>query len=80
MLKLNYEERNALAVVRKSMQRNPAMATALLEGMTKQVAVNVLLQAKKELADLLVVTQAITKAAGDLASSDALKEDINVSH
>lgn len=67
---LNYEEREAFRVIRKAMQRKPEIAAALMEGMAKEVAVNVLLQAKKELAQLLAVSHAFTVAAGELAKID----------
>lgn len=69
-IKLTYEERQAIAVVRKLLKRKPQAATLVLTGMAKEVAVNVLLQAKKELADLLEVSHAITRAAGELAKME----------
>jgi hypothetical protein len=74
--KLNYEERQAFEVVRKTLKRKPELAPALLEGMSKQVAVNVLLQAKKELDDLMSVSGAITRAAGELVKLE--KQDENL--
>ena len=73
--KLNYEERQAFEVVRRALKRKPELAPALLEGMSKQVAVNVLLQAEKELADLMSVSGAITRAAGELIKLE--KQDEN---
>lgn len=64
---LTYEERQALAVLRKAMKRKPHIAAALMEGMGKEVAVTVLLQAKTEMAALLEVSRAFTTAAGVLA-------------
>lgn len=72
---LTYEERQALPVIRKLLKRKPDAAKLLMEGMAKDVAVGVLLQAKKELADLLAVSQAITQCAGELAKMD--KEKVN---
>jgi hypothetical protein len=62
-----YEERQALAVLRKAMKRKPHIAAALMEGMSKEVAVSVLLQAKTEMAALMEVSHAFTTAAGVLA-------------
>ena len=61
-----YEERQALAVLRKSMRTKPQVAAALIEGMSRETAVSVLQQAQTELADLLKVTQALSAAAQTL--------------
>jgi predicted DNA-binding protein (UPF0251 family) len=66
-IKLTYEERQALPVIRKLLKRKPEAAAMLLEGIVKESAVNILLQAKKELADMLAVSSAITQAAGEIA-------------
>lgn len=66
-IRLTYEERQALPVIRKLLKRKPEAAAMLLEGIVKESAVNILLQAKKELADLLAVSHAMTQAAGDIA-------------
>lgn len=66
-IKLTYEEREALPVIRKLLKRKPEAAAMLLEGIVKESAVNILLQAKKELADMLAVSSAITQAAGEIA-------------
>lgn len=73
-LKLTYEERQALPVIRKLLKRKPEAAAMVFEGMVKECAVNILLQAKKELADLLSVSQAITAASGAIAKLDQPKE------
>jgi predicted DNA-binding protein (UPF0251 family) len=69
-IKLTYEERQALPVIRKLLKRKPDAANLIMQGMAKEVAVNVLLQAQKELADLLKVSQAISAAAGEIAKLD----------
>lgn len=69
-IKLTYEERQALPVIRKLLQRKPDAANLIMQGMAKEVAVNVLLQAQKELADLLKVSQAISAAAGEIAKME----------
>lgn len=76
-IKLSYDERNAITVVRMMLKRNPAKAKFIMDGMAKEVAVNVLLQAQKELADLLKVSQAISAAAGEIAKLEK-KEEANV--
>jgi predicted DNA-binding protein (UPF0251 family) len=63
---LTHEEHNAIKVVRQMIKRNPAKATALIDGMAKDAAVNILLQAKKELADLLAVSRAMSNAAAEV--------------
>jgi len=67
--KLTYDERNAFMLVRKTMTRKPEIAAALLEDMSKDVAVSVLLQAKRELENLQVVIRAVTQAVGTIAKS-----------
>lgn len=76
-IKLTYEERQALPVVRKLLQRKPEAAHLLIKDITKESAANILLQAQKELADLLKVSQAITQAAGEIAKLEK-KEEANV--
>lgn len=71
---LTYEEKNALDVLRKAMKRKPQIAAALMEGMAKEVAHTVLVQAQKELADLLKVSHAFSEAAGTLAQQYKDKE------
>jgi predicted DNA-binding protein (UPF0251 family) len=69
-IKLTYEERQAFPIIRKALKRNPELAAKLFEGIAKEAAVNILLQAKKELADLLAVSQAISIAAGEIAKME----------
>ena len=74
--KLTYEENQALAVIRTARKRKPELANAIMEGMSREVAVNVLLQVQRELADLMAVSQAFTAASGKLAQLDK-KEQSN---
>jgi hypothetical protein len=67
---LTYEERQAMPVIRKLLKRKPEAAALLMQDMTKAGAVAVLLQAKKELADLLAVSQAMSTAAAEIAKLD----------
>ena len=71
---LTYEERQAMPVIRKLLKRKPEAAALLMQDMTKAGAVAVLLQAKKELADLLAVSQAMSAAAAEIAKRD--KQDL----
>ena len=67
---LTYEERQAMPVIRKLLKRKPEAAALLMQDMTKAGAVAVLLQAKKELANLLAVSQAMSAAAAEIAKLD----------
>lgn len=64
---LTYQEREAMHVIRKLLKRNPDAAKLIMADMAKEVAVNVLLQAKQELAGLLAVSHAISQCAGEIA-------------
>ena len=72
---LTYEEKNALDILRKAMRRKPQIATALMEGMSKEIAANVLKQVQRELADLLAVSQAFSAAAGALVKKEQESKD-----
>jgi predicted DNA-binding protein (UPF0251 family) len=67
---LTYEERQALPIIRKLLKRKPEAAAMLIEGVAKESAVNILLQAQRELADLLAVSHAMSHAAGEIAKLD----------
>lgn len=67
---LTYEERQALPVIRRLLQRKPEALGLLMEGMSKAAAVNVLLTAKKEMQDLHHMAQAMVAAAGIIAKMD----------
>lgn len=73
-LKLSYEERMALATLRKSLPRKPELAAALMQGMSKEVANAVLKQAAKELNDMLTVSRAFSAAAKALIALDKTEE------
>jgi hypothetical protein len=70
--KLNYDERQAFMTVRKLIKRRPELAAALMEDMSKEVAVSVLLQAKRELDQLLVINRAFIAASSALAKNPEL--------
>lgn len=69
-LKLSYEERQAIAVIRKAMLTKPEIVTHLLKDITKDSAVNLLLQAQKEVNNLLAVTRAFSSTAAVLVKID----------
>ena len=77
-ISLMYEEQQALAVIRKMLKRKPEYARVIMEGMAREVAVNVLLQAKRELADLLAVSQAFSAASRKLMDID--KKELTNDH
>lgn len=70
MIVLNYDERQALATVRKLIQRKPEVMGLLMKDMTKEAAVNVLLSAKKEMQALHLMAQAMVAAAGVIVKMD----------
>ena len=70
-----YEEKNAIALLRKSFKRKPEIASALLDGMSKELASIVLKKASEELTDLLMVSQAFSAAAKKLVELDTPKEN-----
>ena len=67
--KLNYDERQAFMTVRKLIKRRPELAAALMEDMSREVAVAVLLQARQELKTLQLVARSFSQAAGVLAKA-----------
>lgn len=67
---LNYDERQALDTVRKLIQRKPEAMGLLMQDMSKAAAVNALLTAKKEMADLHLMAQAMVAAAGIIVKMD----------
>jgi hypothetical protein len=66
---MNYDERQAFMTVRKLIKRRPELAAALMEDMSKEVAVSVLLQAQQELKTLQLVARSFSQAAGVLAKA-----------
>ena len=72
---LTYEERQAIPVIKKLLQRKPEWAAELLKGVTKESAVSVLLQAQRELKDLQIFARAMTEAAAIVVQMD--KEKVN---
>lgn len=73
-IKLTWEERQALPVIRKLLKRKPEAFGLLMEDMTKDAAVNVLLTAKKEMEDLHTLSRALVLAAGEIVKMGKEKE------
>ena len=73
-LTLNYEELQALAVMRKLFKRKPEAFGLLMADMTKEAAVNVLLTAKKEMQDLHTMSKAMVLAASEIVKMDKQTE------
>lgn len=67
--KLGYDEINAFTTVRKIIKRKPEIAAALLEDMSKDVAVAILHQATKELNDMQAIVRAFSQAAGEIVKA-----------
>lgn len=74
---LTYEERRAWLVMRKLILRRPEVATALLEGLSKEAATRVLLAACDELNTLLEVNRAFSAAAAALTKKEAKDDQPN---
>ena len=74
-LNLTYEERQALPIFRKAIKRRPEIINELMKDMAYESAVSILLQAKRELAQLLEVNRAFVAAASVLAKQQ--KEQTN---
>lgn len=72
---LTYDERNALPVIKKLLKRKPEAAAMLFEGMARDSAVSILLGAKKELADLHILAQALVAASGEIVKMDKTPTD-----
>jgi len=70
MTTYNYQELEAIRVIRKSMLTKPEIITRIMDGMAHEQAANVLLKAKEELAQLLEVNRAFVAAASHLAKKD----------
>lgn len=71
---LTYEERQALPVIKKLLKRKPEAMKLLMQDMVKASAVEILLQAKKEMSDLHILAQAMVAAAGEIVKMDKEKE------
>ena len=73
----SYEERGAIAVIRKAMLKKPEIITEIMRDQAYAQAGRLLMQAKTELAQLLEVNRAFIAAASILAKkqkADAVHE------
>lgn len=68
-LTLTYEERQALATIRRALRKKPELAAAIMEGMGEEVATRALIQVRNELTMMLRVSSEFAKAAGKLAEA-----------
>lgn len=71
MASFTYEERQAIATIRRSMMKKPEIITEIMKDMAHAQAGAVLLQAKKELDQLLEVSRAFIAAASILAKKES---------
>ena len=69
----NYEERNAIIVIRNVMRKKPDIIAEIMQGGSKEMAHRVLLKARDELAQLLEVNQAFIAAAAALDKKEKEK-------
>lgn len=67
---LTHEERQALAVMRKLLQRKPEAIGLFMADMSKAAAVNVLLTAEKEMEHLHTMSKAMVLAATEIAKME----------
>jgi len=70
-IKLTWDERQALPIIRAAIRRNPAVINVLMEDMARGHASAVLVQASKDLKQLLEVTQAFAAVAAVMAKQEA---------
>lgn len=75
--KLSYDEREAIRLLRKTMQRRPEIAAMLLDGMSKDVAIAVMLKIRDELAMMLEINRAFSEVAAKLAQLEKQNENQN---
>lgn len=74
MATFNYVERNAIAVIRESMRSKPEIIQEIMKDIAYAQAAAVLMQAKKELEQLLEVNRAFVAAASALATKQKSTE------
>ena len=64
---ITYEQRQAIATLRKGVRTNPGLVSEIMKGMPEEVAYHLLKQVSTEIAKLLEVTRAFSQAAAELA-------------
>jgi hypothetical protein len=77
-LSLTVDELHAFRLLRNAIRRKPQIIPALLEGMSRDVAVDVLLKAKTELNQLLEVNRAFVSASSALVNNQQTQGDRHV--
>ena len=65
---MNYDEKAAVALLRKSIKRDPEILVALLKDITKESAHQLLIQASRELEVNLVLARAMSGLAQELVN------------
>ena len=65
---MNYDEKAAVALLRKSIKRDPEILVALLKDITKESAHQLLKQASRELEVNLVLARAMSGLAQELVN------------
>ena len=65
---MNYDEKAAVALLRKSIRRDPEILVALLKDITKESAHQLLIQASRELEVNLVLARAMSGFAQELVN------------
>ena len=65
---MNYDEKAAVALLRKSIRRDPEILVALLKDITKESAYLILIQASRELEVNLVLARAMSGLAQELVN------------
>ena len=65
---MNYDEKAAVALLRKSIKRDPEILVALLKDITKESAYLILIQASRELEVNLVLARAMSGLAQELVN------------
>ena len=75
-IKLNYQEREAVHVVRKLLQRKPEAAGLLMKDMTNGGAISIMLQVTTELEQLHKLAKAMSEAAAEIVKMEKKDEDV----
>lgn len=67
MTTITYEQRQAIATLRKGVRTNPGLIAEIMKDLPYEAAYRVLHQASTEMATLLAVSRAFSEAAAGLA-------------
>lgn len=74
-LSLTVDELRAFRLLRDVIRRKPQIIPALLEGISREVAINVLMKAKTELNQLLEVNRAFVSASSALIDNQQTQRE-----